>query len=120
MKGTCLPARARLVRSRGDPTMRGLCVPVLVCGLALVGLAPSVPADGPAAPTGRPVDYGRDIKPILADKCYACHGPDEKQRKAKLRLDIRESAVKEAIVPGKAAASPLVERITSADPHEVM
>lgn len=67
-----------------------------------------------------PVDYNRDIRPILANSCYACHGPDEKQRKAKLRLDVRAEAIQMAIVPGKAAESPLVERITSKDADEVM
>ena len=62
------------------------------------------------------VDYTRDIKPILADRCYACHGPDEKQLKAKLRLDVRESAVKSAIKPGNAADSELIARIASDEP----
>lgn len=62
------------------------------------------------------VDYTRDIKPILADRCYACHGPDEKQLKAKLRLDVRESAVKSAIKPGSAADSELIARIASDEP----
>jgi hypothetical protein len=61
------------------------------------------------------VNYTRDIKPILSDRCYACHGPDEKQRKAKLRLDVRESAVKEAIKPKNAAGSDLIARIASTD-----
>ena len=51
-------------------------------------------------PDSKPVSYSRDIKPIFAAKCYACHGPDEGQRKAKLRLDVRESAVKKVIKPG--------------------
>lgn len=66
------------------------------------------------------VNYSRDIKPILAAHCYACHGPDEKRRKAKLRLDVRESAIKKAIKPGRPGDSPLLERIASADPDEVM
>lgn len=68
-----------------------------------------------------PVDFNRDIRPILATQCYACHGPDEKARKADLRLDVRDVAVKSgAIAPGKAAESKLLERITSKDPDEVM
>ncbi len=67
-----------------------------------------------------PVDYSRDIRPIFAAACYACHGPDEKQRKGKLRLDVREEAIKKAIVPGKGAASPLFERVTSKDSQEEM
>jgi hypothetical protein len=58
--------------------------------------------------------------PILLNSCYACHGPDEKTRKAKLRLDIRDEAVKKAIVPGKADESPLYLRATTKDHDEVM
>jgi mono/diheme cytochrome c family protein len=67
-----------------------------------------------------PVDFSRDIKPILSNNCYACHGPDEGKRKGKLRLDLREEAIKSAIKPGDPAGSPLVERIVTKDPHEIM
>jgi predicted methyltransferase len=67
-----------------------------------------------------PLGYSRDIRPILAESCFTCHGADATQRKADLRLDLRQVAVKEAIVPGKAAESPLVERITSNDRDEQM
>ena len=67
-----------------------------------------------------PLGFSREIRPILAESCFTCHGADVGQRKADLRLDLREIAVKEAIVPGKAAASPLIERITSNDPDEQM
>jgi len=67
------------------------------------------------------VDYNRDVRPILAEKCYPCHGPDKKARKAKLRLDELSAAVKSgAITPGKPADSELVERIFSDDPDERM
>jgi hypothetical protein len=67
------------------------------------------------------VDYNRDIRPILARECYQCHGPDEKARKAKLRLDVREEAIKAgAFVPGDLEKSEAINRITSADPHERM
>ena len=65
--------------------------------------------------------YNRDIRPILAENCFACHGPDSAARKAELRLDRREAAVEmEAIVPGKPDDSELVRRIGSADPEKMM
>src|SRR5262245_54881552 len=68
----------------------------------------------PALARAADIDFNRDVRPILSDKCFACHGPDEKQRKAKLRLDIEEIARdKGAVVPGKPGESALVERITS-------
>jgi hypothetical protein len=68
----------------------------------------------------RPVDYTRDIRPILSNSCYACHGPDEARRKAKLRLDLGAEAVKKVIKPGNAAASPLIKRVVSTDEDVVM
>ena len=65
--------------------------------------------------------FMRDIRPILAAKCFACHGPDESHREADLRLDVRASAVKAAaIVPGQPARSELVRRILSDDADERM
>ena len=67
------------------------------------------------------VEYNRDIRPILSEHCFACHGPDKNQRKADLRLDLRESAIElEAIVPGKPDDSELIARIDSTDSDEVM
>jgi len=71
------------------------------------------------------VQFNRDIRPILADNCYACHGPDKDKRKAKLRLDTKEglfTANKEAapVVPGKPDDSDMYRRIISHDPDEVM
>lgn len=67
------------------------------------------------------VAFNRDIRPILSDKCFFCHGPDKNQRKADLRLDVRQNAVEaEAFVPGQPDKSALVERIFSTDPDETM
>ncbi len=83
--------------------------------LVLLGFASSARA-APAK-----VDFARDIRPILSQHCAACHGFDEKTRKAKLRLDVRESAIaRKAIVPGDVEASSLVARVESADEAERM
>src|SRR5436189_2668015 len=71
------------------------------------------------------IDFDRDIQPIFSDNCYQCHGPDEKARKAKLRLDNRDGAFrlrkgKTVIIPGKSSDSEMVRRITSSDPEEQM
>jgi hypothetical protein len=67
------------------------------------------------------LEYNRDVRPILSENCFACHGPDSAARKADLRLDRRDDAIKaEAIVPGKPEKSPLVERIFTADKAEMM
>ena len=74
-----------------------------------------------ASPAAAPVEFNRDIRPILSDNCFACHGHDASHRKAKLRLDVREAALaKEAFVPGKPEASELVKRLFLTDPDEVM
>lgn len=66
------------------------------------------------------LSFNRDIRPIFSQTCFACHGFDEHSRKAKLRLDIRAEAIKEAIVPGKAEESPVYHRITETDPDDKM
>ena len=69
------------------------------------------------------MDFSRDILPILSDNCFLCHGPDAKTRKANLRLDTREGALRledPVIVPGQSAESELFLRIISGDEAEVM
>jgi hypothetical protein len=62
------------------------------------------------------ISFTRQIKPILANRCLVCHGPDEKERKAEMRLDVRDSAVPGVIKPGDADHSEVIVRITSDDP----
>jgi hypothetical protein len=89
-------------------------------------LAAALPTPGGASgPEPAALDFGRDVRPLLARHCFPCHGPDESARRAKLRLDRAEFAFATRdevtpIVPGDPAASELVRRITSTDPREVM
>src|SRR5262252_243963 len=67
------------------------------------------------------LEYNRDVRPILAENCFACHGPDSASRKADLRLDKREVAIEhDAIVPGKPGQSSVVERIVADDADTMM
>jgi len=74
----------------------------------------------------RRLDFNQDVQPILASRCFSCHGPDPEMRKAGLRLDLAEWATKkregrrDAIVPGHPEKSELVKRIESRDPHYLM
>ena len=74
---------------------------------------------------GAEIDFDRDIRPILSSNCFLCHGPNAHDRKAGLRLDTPEGAVKlrdgvRAIDPGKLAESELLFRIATDDEDEVM
>src|SRR5580698_8777939 len=91
--------------------------------VALMGLL-LWPACG-AAQTEKAVSFNRDIRPILSNYCFQCHGPDEKERKADLRLDVKSGALADlgghaAIVPGKPEESALIERVAGADPKKIM
>ncbi|MEO5804716.1 MAG: c-type cytochrome domain-containing protein, partial [Verrucomicrobiota bacterium] len=74
------------------------------------------------------VDFNFQIRPLLSDRCFKCHGPDAKSRKADLRLDVLENAIAlrdkktgtRAIVPGKPEKSEVIRRITSTDPDDQM
>lgn len=82
---------------------------VLISLLAVLVGSPLMAADGP-------INFNRDIRPILSENCFYCHGQDPNKRQADLRLDIRQAAIEfGAIKPKDAAGSPLVERILSED-----
>ena len=66
------------------------------------------------------VQFNRDIRPLLSNNCFLCHGPDEGRRKAKLRLDVEVEAKKDVIVPGDVTDSEFWARITSTNPDEMM
>lgn len=68
-----------------------------------------------------PLGYNKDIRPILAENCFACHGPDSAARKGDLRLDRRDDAIKSgSIIPGKPDQSPIIERVLSSEKGKTM
>jgi len=96
-------------------------------GLLAWGWSSPSPLIAAAVPQGpAKVDFNHDVRPILAENCLACHGPDEAKRKARLRLDQRDVAVQPAksgtiaIVPGAADKSELMIRVNSQDEQERM
>ena len=106
------------MRRRSQPTRRTLAVAIL-----LAGLLPSI--DAPARADDHTVDFSRDIRPILSDNCYQCHGPDANQRKAGLRLDTAAGAFRNEdgvrpFVAGKPGESEVHRRITTDDPDDHM
>jgi hypothetical protein len=75
--------------------------------------------------SAEPINFSRQIRPILSENCIACHGPDDKGRKGKLRLDDEQDAKRDrkgdfVILPGKPEQSELIKRIESTDPDDVM
>jgi hypothetical protein len=116
-------------------------LPPLVCAVLCAALvtpfpSPAAPpeaptpkaktADPPAVPvkanvTTGGIEYNRDIRPILTENCFACHGPDSAARKADLRIDQRDAAVAmKAIVPGKPDESEMIRRILTDDDRDLM
>ncbi|MCA9133782.1 MAG: DUF1549 domain-containing protein, partial [Planctomycetales bacterium] len=93
---------------------------------ALTDAAPrGTPSPDTASPDAAVPDFNRDIRPLLSDNCYACHGFDQRAREADLRLDTFEGATQDlggyaAIVPGKSEESELIARITASDSDELM
>jgi hypothetical protein len=92
-----------------------LCPLLIAAGIILVT----------ASKAAEKIEFNRDVRPILADNCFQCHGPDVKARKAKLRLDQKEGATRDlggyrAVSPGQPTESELMKRILSDDPEEIM
>ena len=84
--------------------------------LALVGLAIAGAATG-----ADPVEFDRDVRPILSENCFACHGPDANARQAGLRLDRRAEAVARGVIaPGDSEASEIIQRVRQSNPVLVM
>jgi hypothetical protein len=125
---------------RANPILGGLAFAVAALAAAAtiataVERTPPPPHPGAAAEPVRraplerrkaPLDFNRDVRPILSDRCFGCHGPDSASRKAGLRLDTADGAQAElesglrAIVPGDLDASEAARRLLSTDPDEIM
>lgn len=106
-----------MMRQRRDATVTNLrFLPAFAILQLVFWLSSSQALAGPAA-----IDFNRDIRPILSENCFYCHGQDSNKRQADLRLDVRDAAIKGgAIVPNDPSASELIARIKSTDPEEQM
>ena len=91
-------------------------------GLLVLSFLALAAGTGTASAADRPgLEYNRDVRPILAENCFPCHGPDSAARKADLRLDRRDAAIEAgAIAPGDTEVSELIARINAKDPKELM
>ena len=97
----------------------GLRSSLLAAGALAAALCASGIAAGDDAAPARPVDFTADVRPILSDRCFSCHGPDAAKRKGRLRLDTAEGA-RRVLTPGDPDGSELVHRIVADDPDDVM
>ena len=89
---------------------------------SLIGRAGEITTSESPSPLSPDLIFQKEIRPLLADRCFRCHGPDSEQRQADLRLDIRDSAIDErsgraAIVPSRPEQSEILRRLTSDDPE---
>ncbi len=100
--------------------VRGFLAP-LICGPGLLAVLLGLAAPVTLVAAGGKLEFNRDIRPILSENCFSCHGPDKNQRKAKLRLDVREVALeKKAFAPGRPEASELIRRISTDKADDLM
>lgn len=103
-----------------DARFRGALLPSTWVGIVLAIANPAAPQSSST------IDYNRQVRPILSDNCFKCHGPDETHRQGGLRLDVPDASLQPAdsgtaaIVPGKPDQSELVRRVFSTDSDEVM
>ena len=106
-----------MVHSRSHAASKVAVALVVAAGVQLAGQTPSPPATA--------ISFNRDVRPIMSGTCFRCHGPDESSRRAGMRLDLRDEALKRRgngtpIVPGKPDESLIVRRIFADDPARVM
>ncbi len=95
--------------------MRPIVLLAVLCALALLPVFAVSTVIG-----AEPIHFGRDIRPLLSDRCFTCHGPDRRGQENELRLDEHAAAIQGAIVVGQPDSSELITRITSTDPDMQM
>src|SRR5215831_18647477 len=118
------PVRTHIMNSHTTRRADLLLGAAITLSTAVIGIAAAAPVKPSSAKTA-PVDFVREIQPILKEKCFPCHGPDEKKRLANLRFDTRAGFFSKAasgqapVVPGKPDASPIVIRTSATSPIQM-
>jgi hypothetical protein len=128
MAWQCLasPARRRLPSQPRRPQERPVPFPRTSFLSSIPRLVAWLCLTAPLGVAATPIDFHRDVRPVLSDACFRCHGPDAAARKSGLRLDLREAALLPAksgalpLVPGHPEQSEMFRRLTAPDPTEVM